>query len=210
MRIFSVKFINGSIQALLLFLFTVNLAASFYMPIIAVFITTNIIGATLATVGISIAVYNIVKSFIQIPVAKRLDRKAGEEDDFLVIFIGALLGILYSFGYLVIHSTWQLYFLEVLSGIADACMMASYYAIFSHHIDKNSEGFEWSLFSVGVGASTGIGGIIGGFIAENYGFTSLFVGAGILNIAGLFLLIGLYPSIKVLRKSHHYKTISHK
>ena len=84
MKIFSVNFINKTIQILLLFLFIINTGASFYMPLIAVFITRHIIGATLATVGISVAVYSITKSLIQVPLAKRLDSQAGEKDDFLL------------------------------------------------------------------------------------------------------------------------------
>jgi MFS family permease len=209
MRFFSLKFVNRSIKVLLLFLFTINLASSFYLPVIAVFITKTIFGATLATVGISLGIYQIVKALIQIPLAKKLDARAGEEDDYIVIFIGAIIGIIYSFSYLLIRHTAQLYFLEILSGIGDACLMSAYYAIFSHHIDRDSEGFEWSLFSVGIGISAGLGGVIGGFVAQHFGFTFLFVGSGILNIAAAFLLVGLYPSIQILRKAKHYKTITH-
>ena len=99
--------------------------------------------------------------------------------------------------------------MEILSGLGDACTFAAYYAIFSHHIDKNSEGFEWSLLSVGgLTVSTAIGGIIGGFVSQKFGFSAVFVCAGVLNIIGLFFLTLLYPYIKILRKSRHYKTVT--
>ena len=103
-----------------------------------------------------------------------------------------------------------MYTLEVLTGIGDACTMAAYYAIFSHHIDRNSEGFEWSLLSVGgLTISTAVGGVIGGFVSQRFGFSTVFIGAGLLNIIGVLLLVLLYPYIKILRKSRHYKTIVH-
>ena len=180
------------------------------MPLQAVFITQNIIGATLATVGIAVAIYSVTKSFIQVPLAKRLDSQAGEKDDFFIIFLGGIIGAIYSFGFIFIHQITQLYLLEIISGVGDACTMAAYYAIFSHHIDKNSEGFEWSLLSVGgLTMSTAVGGIIGGFVSQRFGFPTVFIGAGILNIIGLFVLILLYPYVKILRKSKHHKTIVH-
>ena len=180
------------------------------MPLMAVFITQNIIGATLATVGIAVAIYAVTKSLIQVPLAKRLDSQAGEKDDFFIIFLGGIIGAIYSFGFLFTHQITQLYILEIISGLGDACTMAAYYAIFSHHIDKNSEGFEWSLFSVGgLGLSSALGGVVGGFVSQRFGFPTVFIAAGLLNIVGVFILILLYPYIKILRKSRHYKTIVH-
>jgi len=179
------------------------------MPLMAVFITQHIIGASLATVGVAVAVYSIIKSFIQVPLAKRLDSQAGEKDDFFVILTGGVIGIVYSFGFLLIHYVGQLYVLEIVSGIGDACTMAAYYAIFSHHIDKNSEGFEWSLLSVGgLTVSTALGGVVGGFASQRFGFPVVFISAGFLNILGVFILVILYPYIKILRQSRHYKTVT--
>jgi hypothetical protein len=46
--------------------------------------------------------------------------------------------------------------------------------------------------------------------AEKFGFHSLFIFAGILNIIGTIMLISLYPYIKILRRPEHHKTLSHK
>ena len=63
------------------------------------------------------------------------------------------------------HNVWELNLIQIFAGVGDACLMAAYYAIFSHHIDKNSEGFEWSLFNVGgLTIAMAIGGILGGLI----------------------------------------------
>jgi MFS family permease len=195
---------------LLIFLFIINVGASFYMPIFSVFVTQHIIGATLASVGVATAIYAIIKSLIQVPVAKKLDSQSGEISDFYVLLIGASTGVIYSFGFLFINSVWQLYILQLISGVGDAFLMAAYYAIFAHHIDRDSQGFEWSLLSVGgLTVSTAVGGAIGGYVAQYYGFKMIFVVAGIFNMFAVFLLILLYPYIKVFRKTQYYKTISH-
>jgi len=210
-KLFSISFINKTIKILLLFLFAINTGAALYMPFFAIFVTKYIVGATLVTIGVSSALYSITKSLVQIPTAKRLDAHPGEKDDFFIIICGAICGIIYSFAFLFINHIWQLNLVQIFAGIGDACTMAAYYAIFSHHIDKESQGFEWSLFSVGgMTISAAIGGLIGGLIAEKFGFHSLFIFAGILNIIGTIMLISLYPYIKILRRPEHHKTLSHK
>ncbi len=208
MRVFSISFINRTVQILLVFLFVVNVSTSFYAPLLSVYITQNIVGATLGLVGVGIALYSITKSCIQIPLAKFLDKQAGEKIDFFVLLTGALLGSMYSFGLLFVAQMPHLYMLQMLSGVADAFLMAAYYAIFAHHIDKESQGFEWSLLSVGgLTASTAVGGAIGGIIAGEFGFRTIFIFAGTLNALSIVLLVAVYPYIKVFRQKRHYKTI---
>ena len=48
--------INKAIKTLLIFVFLFNVSAGLYMPIIAIYITQHIVGATLAVVGISLAI----------------------------------------------------------------------------------------------------------------------------------------------------------
>ncbi|MEI6042671.1 MAG: MFS transporter [bacterium] len=200
--------INKAIKTLLAFVFIFNVSAGLYMPIIAIFITQNIIGATLATVGVSIAIYSIVKAIFQIPIARRLDIAKGERDDFYVLLLGIILAIFYSLAYLFIKNINDLYFLQILTGIADACIFAAYYAIFSHHIDRESQGFEWSLFSVGgLTVSTSIGGLTGGYIATVFGFEAVFILASSLNIVAALVLLILFPYVKNFRFAGHYKNL---
>ncbi len=200
--------INKAIKTLLTFVFLFNVAAGLYMPIIAIYITQHVVGATLAVVGVSIAIYSITKAFFQIPIARRLDSIKKENDDFYVLLFGILMAIFYSFGFILVRDVWHLYMLEIFTGIADACIMAAYYAIFSHHIDKNSQGYEWSLFSVGgLTVSASIGGLIGGYIATEYGFSTVFILAALLNTIAALVLIVLFPYVKNFRHADDYKKL---
>lgn len=200
--------INKAIKTLLSFIFIFNVAAGLYMPIVAIYITQHIVGATLSVVGISIAVYSSVKAFFQIPIARKLDKSTGESEDFYVLLLGILMAIIYSFGFIMIKNIYHLYFLEIFTGVADACIMSAYYAIFSHHIDKDSQGFEWSLFSVGgLTMSASVGGLIGGFIATNYGFNTVFIIAGLLNALAALVLVVLFPYVKNFRQKKYYKKL---
>jgi MFS family permease len=198
--------INNAIKTLLAFIFIFNVSAGLYLPIIAIYITENIVGGTLIVVGISTAVYSISKSVIQVLIARGLDKKSKETSDFMFLMTGIILAVFYSLGYLLIQNHVQLYLLQIIIGIADACIMAAYYAIFSHHIDKNSQGFEWSLFStVGLTLSTALGGIFSGYIALKYGFSFLFILSAVLNLVAAILLLSLFPYVKNFRKDIHYK-----
>ena len=193
--------INKAIQILLYFLFIANASASLWAPFIGVFIVRSIVGGTLATAGFAIAIYSITKSVIQIPLARIIDRQKGEKDDFYVMMAGSVLGVMFIFGLLFVKYAWQLYLLEIVSGAADACLMAAYYGIFSRHVDKGSEGYEWSLFSVfGLTISTAVGGAIGGVMTDAYGFANTFIVSGVVYTAGAALLFFLYPYLDGVRK----------
>ncbi len=193
--------INKSIKILLFFLFVINTAAALWTPIFSVYIINHIIGATLATIGIMSVFYSVIRSILQIPIARHLDMQVGEKDDFKVIFTGILIASVCSFSLLFIQYVWQLGFVQILWGVADACTMAAYYSIFSHHIDQKSAAFEWSLYSVGgITIAMSLGGLIGGFTAQYFGFPVIFIAAGCLNLFGLILLSALYPQMKVMRE----------
>ena len=202
--------VNKVIRFLLIFLFVVNMSEGLFGPLLAVFITENIVGASLTTVGFAIAIYSIVKSIIQLPLAKRIDSKIGEKDDFHIMLIGAIIGIIYTFGYLFIKTPLHFYILAAFGGVGGACLMAAYYGIFSHHIDKKNQGFEWSLFSVGgLTISMAVGGALGGIFADAYGFHALFKTAGALNIVAAILLLFLYPYLNGVREKRKRKHFRH-
>ena len=201
MRLSDFFSVNVAIKVLLAYLFIVNASEGLFLPIIAVFITKNIAGATLATVGFSVVFYAVAKAIVQVPLAKTIDQKKGERDDFIVLFLGAVIGVVYAYGFLLIKEPWHPYALEAWGGVGAAFLMAAYYGIFARHVDKGNEGFEWSLFSVGaLTVSAAIGGALGGMYADAYGFRALFITAGIANTAATGLLLLLYPYLDGVRK----------
>jgi len=186
--------VNRAVQIMLLYLFFVVTSTALFVPIFAVFITDFIAGATLSTVGFALGLYAVAKSSLQIPLARFLDKHKGERDDFYALIAGAVVAVMYPFALLLVSKVWHLYAAEVLAGIGDAALMSAYYSLFARHVDKGSEGFEWSLFSVGgLTISSAIGGAIGGILGDIFGFKILFLISGIINSLVLFVLFSLYP-----------------
>src|SRR3989344_5680576 len=176
--------VNRAIQVLLLLLFVANIADGLLAPFFAVFVVGTISGATIKTVGFTLAIVAISKSIIQIPLARRIDKQAGEKDDFYFLAAGTVPHVFYPIGLIFATAPWHLYVLSMLSGTGIAFFMAAYYSMFSHHIDRGSEGFEWSLFSVwGLTVSTAIGGVVGGILADVVGFRWTFVNMAMFNLA---------------------------
>ena len=186
--------VNRAVQILLWYLFFIVVSLALFTPIFAVFVKDFIVGASLSTIGFALASYSVAKSFLQIPLAKYLDRIKGEKDDYYFLLIGAAFAAVYPFMLLYIHLPWHLYLLEAFAGIGDAALMAAYYSLFARHVDKGSEGFECSLFSVGGNTiSSAIGAALGGVLGDMFGFRFLFIVAGIINACAALLLFYLYP-----------------
>lgn len=186
--------VNKTIKILLLFLFVLNLSESLFGPLFALYVRGYVGGATIASVGIAVALYSIAKSLVQVPLARMLDRSGNERGEYYAMILGALISVVYALGLTFISSVEELYFLAALNGVGGAFLMAAYYGMFSHHVDRKLQSYEWSLFSVGgLTISVAIGAALGGILAERIGFTALlFIVAG-LNTAAVALLIALLP-----------------
>lgn len=185
-------------------------------PIFAVFVIEDVAGATLATVGISAAIYWLVRSIAQIPIAVFLDKTDGEKDDFYALVLGLFLAAISAFLFLVVKTIPQLYLVQTFHAIAFALYTPSWSAIFSRHIDRSSIALSWSLDRTALGIATGITGLLGGLIANAFGFAWIFVGAGILSLVSV-LIIWLVPDLilppakkdKVFLANHSPRTIQH-
>jgi MFS family permease len=160
-------------------------------PIFAVFVVEKIQSGTLAVVGLASGIYWVLKSLLRIPIGIFLDSRKGEEDDFWFLFFGLILSSLVPFGYLMAKYPFHIYLLQSLQAIAMAMTFSGWTAIFTRHIDPGKEATEWGLDATFVGLGIGISGILGGLIANAFGFQAVFVLVGILGLVSAFLLLGI-------------------
>ena len=161
----------------------------FIDPIFSVFVVQKIVGGTLITVGIAAGIYWILKSTLQIPIAKYLDRTPGEKDDFVALIGGLVLAGISAMAFCLVDNAPALYFVQAVHAIAFAFYSASWPAMFSRHLDKDRFAFDWSLDSVTVGVAAGITGLLGGIVAETWGYTAVFLSAGALSFIAAFVLL---------------------
>ncbi len=151
-------------------------------PIFAVFLTKQIQGGDLKMVGFVAATYWLTKSIIQPFIAIYLDKNHGEKDDFNFLVVGMYIANLIPLGYVFSSQPWHIFTLEFIRGLAMACVVPTWAAIFTRHIDKGREAFSWSLESTGIGFAAAFAGALGGILATIFGFKVVFV---LLSMFGL-------------------------
>jgi len=78
-------------------------------------------------------------------------------------------------GYFFSTQLWHIFLLEFIRGLAMACVVPTWSAIFTRHIDKGWEAFSWSIESTGVGFAAGFAAVFGGILANILGFKVVFV-----------------------------------
>lgn len=175
--------------------FLLNWGWGLLAPVFALFLTQNIAGGDFRK-GAEIAggaalLYWVLKSIFQIPIGLWLDKTKGEKDDFYFMVLGDFLIGLCAFGYLFSSKVWHVYLLQALQAISMAMLVPSFSAVFTRHIDKGKEAFDWSIKSTSFGFAVGISGGIGGFLVSRFGFEIIFILVGIfsfLSSLSLFLI----------------------
>src|SRR5271170_1194810 len=113
----------------------------FIDPVFSVFIVQKIVGASLITVGIAAAIYWILKSVLQIPIAKYLDDTPGEKEDLVALIGGLLLAGISAMAFSWVHTVAELYLVQAVHAVAFAFYSAAWPAIFSRHLDKDRFAF---------------------------------------------------------------------
>ncbi len=198
-----IKFINKIIRVLVLGDVMFFSAFGLIGPIFAVFVTNQIVGATVATVGFAATINLLTRALLQMPVARYIDRHKGEKDDFKFMIAGSTLVSIVPFIYLFVSVPVHLYLAQVILGIGGALANPGWFAIFTRHIDKNKEGTEWTLENVSVGLAAAATASVGGILAQNFGFHNLFLIVGVLSLLGLIIQISLYSTVIELDNHHH-------
>ena len=181
------KSINKVIKILILSDVALITGLGFVSPIFAIFLTERIQGGNLKVVGYAAAIYLIVQSLVVIPFARYLDKNHGEKDDLWFIILGNVLAALAVFGYIISWLPWHIYLLQAIYALGMGMNIPGYTAIFTRHIDKGQEAFDWSVRSALAGIGGGIAGALGGIIASQFGFNALFIGIGIFILLSAFL-----------------------
>lgn len=186
------KSVNKVIKFLISSDLILNSGWGLISPIFAIFIIERIQGGDAKVAGIAAAIYWIVKSCLQIPIGRYLDKKHGEKDDFHCMFIGTFLAGLVPFGFLFASLPQHIYFLQFIFAVSMAMAIPSWSAIFSRHLDRGQEAFEWGLESTALGMGAGIAAAVGGVLVAIVGFEIIFILVGVLTILSSFLLIFIY------------------
>lgn len=192
----SVFKLNQVILIVIFAQFIFTMAANLNVPLFAIFVLKDI-GAAATVIGFASAIYWITKSILQLPIARWIDKNHGEVDDYYSLLIGIAISTTGIFLFYFAQSMWHIFGIQFLIAIGDAFAVPPLYAIFTRHLDKDAEGFEWTMqSSFSLGAGSAIGGGLSGVLAGIFGIRPLYLINGTLMCIGLIILLFLKPYIR--------------
>lgn len=174
-------------------------AAGLITPIMAVFYVNDINNGSIALAGLVTAIFWVTKSAVQVPVSLYADNHKGEHDDFAIMVVGYIIAALTPLCYfLFVTEIWQVYLVEVIHGIGYGMMVPTYLAMFTRHIDRQRENFEWTLHSNAVGLGYAAAAALGGVMADRFGFRPMFL------VTSIFMMLS--PVVLLFIRNHLYKS----
>lgn len=162
-----------------------------FNPIFAIFAATKIPGSNTEIAAASFSTYLIVRVIFEL-ISGRYLRKSTDIQKLIISILGI---ILISFGYIGFALTKTIYLLFVFYGVIGMGLGLATPAknsLFSLHLDKGKEVVEWSLYDGVVFLGMAMSATIGGFIANTYGFTSLFCLIATTNLLSIIPYALLY------------------
>lgn len=181
--------INYIIKALIIS-YTIILAGwGMISPIIAIFITENIEGGTIETVGYAMTVYALTKSLLQIPISRILDITKGEYDEWIVLLLGYFLIAVSAFGFTFVNSILSLLLIQVLYGIADALIFPAWNALFTKHIDQKNIATESSIYQTSADISMALSASLGAILVARIGYTNVFYIVAIISLLAAITIL---------------------
>lgn len=181
--------LNKVIRGLILSDFLLQSGWGLIGPIFAIFITQQIQGGSLVSVGFIAATYWFIKSIAQPFIAHFLDVKKGEGDDFKFLIYGLFLANLVPLGYIFATQLWHVFLLEIIRGLCMACVIPGWAGIFTRHIDKGWEAFSWSIESTGIGFAAAFSAAFGGILVTFLGFKAVFILVSFFGLGSCLLLL---------------------
>ncbi len=156
-------------------------------PILAIFFKENLIGGTIAAVGIASAIYLITNSILQVLFAKVFNPK----DRFWMLCFGTFLIVLVPFGYIFSKIIWHVYVIQLIHGIGAGFAFPSWASLFTSNLEKGQRGYQCSIHSAGINLGMGLTAFFGAMIAQSFNFRIVFLITGCTSLIGLLILFKL-------------------
>lgn len=172
-------------------------------PIMAIFIKENLIGGSIAAVGIAAAITTVLRCILQMTFAYI----AKPKHRYLLAVAGTFLIAVVPFIYLFSTNVTHIFIAATINGLGAGLANPAWFSLFAANLKKNARGWEWSIYSSSVGIGTATAAFVGSQLAMRFGFTPVFIVVGILAIIGSCILLGLSRAEML---DHEMKTVSAK
>ena len=194
---------NRTIKLLMLSDIFVLTGFGLISPILAIFIKENLIGGTIFAAGLATALFVITKSLVQLPFSRYVDC---HDEKIKWLILGTVLISIVPFLYVFSTHIYYIYLAQVIYGVGSGFAYPTWMGLWSTHLDRKHESFEWALYSTLVGLGAAVAACVGAAIADFSNFNFTFMLTGTLSLVGCFILIGLEKNQEKLEKikTEHY------
>ena len=186
---------NRTIKLLLYSSIFLDTGFGFVEPILSIFIKDNLVGGTIFSAGVASAIYLVTKSVLQLPFSRYVDK---HDDKIKWLLFGTAVMVLVPFMYIYCTNIWYIYFAQFFLGLGSSMAYPTWLGLWSIHLDKKRESFEWSLYSTTTGIGTAITASLGAAVAQVFGFKTAFALVGFLAIIGFAVLFRLQTKDEIV------------
>lgn len=172
---------------------------NFTSPIIAIFIVSQIPGATIELAATSFSVYLVSRVIFELVAGKML-LKADDKKRIVFSIIGLFILAISYVGFAFAREIMLFFFFKAIAGLGLGLATPAKNSLFALHLDKNKEATEWGISDAIVYVSIALATALGGFIASVYGFQLLFLLAAVITLLSIFPYV-LYLNVAFTEKS---------
>ena len=180
------KIFNKALRILLITDGLILLAGAMLGPIYALFIEK--VGGDLLDASFAFGVFALVASITTL-ISGRFSDKLKEKESILIL--GYFIMGMGFLGYILVNSIWSLLMVQVIIGLGEAIYAPAFDSIYTKHLCERKSGREWSAWEALQYLTTSVGAVIGGFIAANFGFETMFLVMSSLCFISIFYIFSL-------------------
>jgi DHA1 family quinolone resistance protein-like MFS transporter len=198
------RFINRVIKILLVSDIFVTTGLGLVEPTLATFIKDDLADGRIYAAGAASMVFLVTKSLIQLPFSRYVDRRNNVVPWLLFeTFATSMVPFVYLFA----TSTTHLYLAQPLYGIGAGLAYPTWLGLWSTHLDRNHESYEWSLYATATGIGTAVAAGFGALVAQWLGFRFTFLLVGLGSSIGYLSLFFLLDAPKPIKADAHTRHI---
>lgn len=158
-------------------------AWSAFSPIFALFAVT-LPGAGVETAAFAYSIYLITRVIVEL-ISGRLLVNSGDLRKFVYTITGIIIISIAYFGFAFSTTVPMAYLFYAVAGLGIGIASPAKNTLFATHLDPKKETFEWGLQDALVFFTMALAAFAGGLVAHQFGFMTLFLLIGGLNLASI-------------------------
>jgi MFS family permease len=158
-------------------------SAAMLGPIYAIFVEK--VGGDILDASFAFGIFSFVAFLTTFFSGKYADKHKNNE---ILLMVGYLILAVGFLSYIFVSSVISLFIVQIIIGFGKALYAPAFDGLYSKYLDKGEQNTEWGLWEGTDYITQSIGAVIGGMIANYFGFNALFIIMGCLCFIAAFVV----------------------